>query len=201
MIDGLARCLGGRGLPDDEELRSLDLKLKQLKLDYDRYFLGTRPREPAVLRAEVDKLIAVYSNQTITNSAQRFRFSSLCSRYQACKRQWTEVLRQIEQGTYARHRFKAELHARVRVESAAGQAPEPAAAAASPGESLFEEYRAAREACGQDHRSLTPEALDRVLEQQRQALRERFGDVVFRFRVVIEDGRAKLKASRVSPAA
>jgi hypothetical protein len=28
----------------EEELRDLDRKLKQLKLDYERYFLGTRPR-------------------------------------------------------------------------------------------------------------------------------------------------------------
>jgi hypothetical protein len=38
-----------------------------------------------------------------------------------------------------------------------------------------------------------------VLEQQREALRERFGDVDFRFRVVIEGGRAKIKASRSAP--
>jgi hypothetical protein len=186
-------------LPEDEDLRALDLKLKQLKLDYDRYFLGTRPREPVVLRAEVDKLIAVYSNQAITNSALRFRFSSLCSRYQASKRQWTEVLRQIEQGTYARHRFKADLHQRERAVAPPAPAAEPEAAAASPLAALFEEYRAAREACGQEHRSLTPQALERVIEQQRQALRERFGDVEFRFRVAIEDGRAKVKASRAGP--
>ena len=83
-------------MPDEEELRVLDHKLKQLKLDYDRYFLGSRPREPVVLRADVDKLIAIYSNQPITNSGLRFRFSSLCSRYQALKRQWSEILRQIE---------------------------------------------------------------------------------------------------------
>ena len=189
-------------MPDEEELRVLDSKLKQLKLDYDRYFLGSRPREPSVLRSEVDKLVAIYSNQAITNSALRFRFSSLCSRYQANKRQWNEVLRQMEQGTYARHRFKAELHERERAGAdAAPPAAEPAPRVGAPSAlaALFAEYRAAREACGQEHRSLTPQALERVIEQQRQALRERFGDVEFRFRVAIEDGRAKLKASRVGP--
>jgi len=88
-------------LPDEEELRALDHKLKQLKLDYDRYFLGTRPREPVVLRGEVDKLVAIYSNQAITNSGLRFRFSSICSRYQALKRQWCEIVRQIESGDVA----------------------------------------------------------------------------------------------------
>ena len=36
------------------------------------------------------------------NTALRFKFGSICSRYQAFKRQWNEVLRQIEAGTYAR---------------------------------------------------------------------------------------------------
>jgi hypothetical protein len=183
-------------LADEEELRVLDQKLKQLKLDYDRYFLGSRPREPVVQRGEIDKLIAIYSNQAIRNSALRFRFSSICSRYQAFKRQWNEILRQIESGTYQRHRFKAELHDREQPDQA-----DPAQEAVDQvpvADELFEAYRAARERCGQDNRSLTPATLERVLAQQRESLRERYGDAEFRFRVVVEDGRAKIKASRVS---
>jgi hypothetical protein len=184
-------------LPDEEELRVLDHKLKQLKLDYDRYFLGTRPREPVVLRADVDKLIAIYSNQAITNSGLRFRFSSICSRYQALKRQWCEILRQIEQGTYGRHRFKAALHDRQRVPGAAQtQAAPSVPPATSQADDLFEAYRAARESCGQETGNVTRAALERVLSEQREALRARHGDAEFRFRVVVEHGRAKIKASR-----
>lgn len=189
-------------MPDEEELRVLDHKLKQLKLDYDRYFLGTRPREPAVLRGEVEKLIAIYSNQAITNSGLRFRFSSLCSRYQAHKRQWCEILRQIEQGTYARHRFKAALHQRERDGSeppTPAESDEPLELVERVGGGLFEEYRSARERCGQATRNLSPASLERLLSEQREALRARYGDAEFRFRVVIEDGRAKIKASRVAP--
>jgi hypothetical protein len=196
-------------LPDEEELRVLDLKLKQLKLDYDRYFLGSRPREPVLLRGEVEKLVAIYSNQPIPNIALRFRFSSLCSRYQAHKRQVSETLRQIEQGTYSRHRFRAELHERGRSKAkttdaapaapaaapAAPPAPKPARGGDAGRDPLYEEYRAARRRCGQDD-SVTPAALERVLAQQREALRKKFGDAEVRFRVVVEDGRAKIKASR-----
>lgn len=184
-------------MPDEEELRVLDQKLKQLKLDYDRYFLGSRPREPVLLRGEVEKLVAMYSNQAIRNSALRFRFSSLCSRYQAQRRQWCEVLRQIEQGTYVRHRFKAALHERGRSVDT-DEAPAPAPPAEPAGLGLFEEYRAARERCGQETRNLTPAALERVISEQREALRARFGDAELLFRVVVEDGRAKIKASRAA---
>lgn len=183
-------------MPSEDDLRDLERKVKQLKLDYDRYFLGSRPREPAVLRADVDKLIAMYSNVAIQNTSVRFRFASLCSRYQALKRQWTEVQRKVEDGTYQPHRFKADLHERERADGGPPSAEE-AQGAEEP--DLFTQYRDARLACGQPVKNLTPEKLEEILEGQRAALRERFGDARFRFRVVVEDGKAKLKASRAGP--
>jgi hypothetical protein len=182
----------------DEDLRELDRKVKQLRLDYERYFLGTRPREPMLQRSEVDKLIVVYSNTPIQNTALRFKFNSICSRYQALKRQWTETLRKIEQGTYQRHRFKADLHERAR--QAAANTDEAPSAERAPGTAepdLFSEYRDARLACGQGIQNLSPEKFEQLLEKQRAALRERYGDTEFRFRVAVEEGKAKLKASRV----
>ena len=160
-----------------------------------RYFLGTRPREPILQRSEVDKLIVVFANTPIQNTALRFKFNSICSRYQALKRQWMDILRKIEQGTYERHRFKADLHERVRSapaqEAGAGGAPGPAEP------DLFSEYRDARLACGQGVKSLSPEKFEQLLDKQRAALRKRYGDAEFRFRVAVEKGKAKLKASLV----
>ncbi len=46
-------------MASDEDLQELDRKVKQLKLDYERYFLGTRPREPIVARREIQRFVAV----------------------------------------------------------------------------------------------------------------------------------------------
>ena len=178
-------------MPSDEDMRELDRKVKQLKLDYERYFLGTRPREPMLQKSEVDKLIVVYSNSAIQNTALRFKFNSICSRYQALKRQWMETLRKIEQGTYERHRFKANLHERARQASP----QEPSAGPAEP--DLFTEYRDARLACGQGVQNLSPKKFERLLDQQRAALQKRYGNAEFRFRVAVEQGKVKLKASLV----
>lgn len=170
----------------DEDLKLLEVKLNQLKLDYERYFLGTRPREPSLLRGEVQKLVAYYSNVPIQNTALRFRFSSLCSRYQAFKRRWDETLRQMEDGSYNRHRFRAGLHRR--------EAPGPSSAGAAA--DLFGTYLEARRSCGQDVSGLTRERLEAILTRERATLARRYGDVGFEFRVVVEQGRAKLKARR-----
>ncbi len=176
--------------PTEEDLRVLDIKIKQLKLDYERYFLGTRPREPVMARSEVEKSIIVYSNQAIQNTALRFKFSSINSRYQAFKRQWSDILRKIEQGTYTRHRFKADLHESER------DVVDAAAPRASADDSLFAEFRDARLACGQNVNSLSHQKFEKLIDKQRTALRERYGDASFRFRVVVEQGKVKLKASR-----
>ena len=71
----------------DEDLQILDAKLNQLKLAYDQYFLGARPREPVLLHREVQKQILIYTNTSIQNTAARFKFNSICSRFHAFKRQ------------------------------------------------------------------------------------------------------------------
>ena len=174
----------------EEDLRVLDTKIKQLKLDYERYFLGTRPREPVMARSEVEKIIIVYSNQAIQNTALRFKFGSINSRYQAFKRQWTDILRKMEQGTYTRDRFKADLHERGR------DAEDPKAPPATGDTSLFSEFRDARLACGQNVKTLNHQKFEKLISKQRKALRERYGNAEFRFRVVVEQGKVKLKASR-----
>jgi hypothetical protein len=182
----------------EEDLQVLDLKLKQLRLDYEQYFLGARPREPVMLRGEVQKLVSLYSNVPIQNTAQRFKFSSLCSRYLTQRRQWDLILRKIEEGTYERHVFKANLHARSDSSPAVDAAADRASreAPASKEADLFESYLEACRSVGQETTGLTRERLARVMDQQRDALRQQYGCTEVRFRVVVEGGKAKLKATR-----
>ena len=177
-----------------DELKILDAKLNQLKREYEQYFLGTRPREPVLLAGEVRKLIAIQTNNPFPNTALKFKFSSICSRYQAFNRQWQDTLRKIEQGTYVRHRFKADLHEREAAEVKQAAAAPAGARADDPG--VYTAYMEARQACGQDVKNLSPAKLRAILREQEKSLRARYGNAEIRFRVVVEGGKAKLKASR-----
>ncbi|MBW2384973.1 MAG: hypothetical protein JRG92_15180 [Deltaproteobacteria bacterium] len=179
----------------DEELKILETKLKQLKLDYDHYFLGTRPREPAMARAEIHKIILRHSNTPIQNTAARFKFNSINARYQALKRQWDVTLRQIEAGTYTRHVFKANLHERERERAGGGEARSPAQSGGASDADLFENYRDAALACGQNVKGLTPAKLKAEVAKQEAALKKKLGCEKVAFRVVVEGGKVKLKAS------
>jgi len=190
----MARPLG-QDVEQDMEL--LEAKLKVLKMLYEQYFLGNRPREPQVERAEVQKIVAYWSNLAIRNTASRFKFNTLCQRFFTFRRQWDETCRKIDAGTYAPHQFKAKL----RRDGGAGPAPEAAAKAAEPrGDDLYEAYLEARRACGENVDGLTRQKLDLVIARQEAALKSRYDCQAVKFRVVVENGKTKLKAQPVKPA-
>jgi hypothetical protein len=186
-----------------EELVVLETKMKQLRFEYEQYFMGMRPREPVLLRGDVNKIVAKYSNTGIQNTALRFKFNNLCARFFTMRRQWDEVVRKIEAGTYERHLFKAKLHERERgiVDDGRPVAVAATANGSDPGADLFEAYREAKGACGEDTASLSREKLDQVIAKQREAIRKKTGCDDVRFRVVVEDGKAKLKAMPVKKGA
>ena len=185
------------GTDIEEDLNLLDARLKQVRVEYEQYFLGTRKREPQLVRGEVQKIISYYANVPIRNTGHRFRFNNLRSRFFAFRRLWDDTQRKIEEGRYDRHRFQADLHERER------SMPEEAPAPAPPPpngelERLFAAWVEARTQTGQPTAGLSRERLAAQLEQQSDAIRERFGVSEVRFRVVVEEGRAKLKATPVS---
>jgi hypothetical protein len=188
------------GADTELDLQMLDAKLKQLRMEYEQYFLGARKREPQLLRGEVNKVVAYYANAPIRNTALRFLFNNLRARFFTLRRLWDETCRKIEEGTYERHLFKADLHERERAEKRGRKPGAPAAgAAAAPGseDALYSEYVGARTTTGQGAAGLTREKFAALLRQQEDAIRAKFGAAQVKFRVVVEEGRAKLKATPV----
>jgi hypothetical protein len=179
----------------EEEMKVLEIRLNQLKLDYDKYFLGTRPTEPVMPRAEVQKTIIRFSNTRIPNTALRFKFNSLNGRYQAFKRRWDTTLRQIEAGTYKRHVFKADLHDRERELTPDSKPPGGGAARSGQDDDIFETYRDAMMATGQDASGLTRAKLQKAISKQEAALKKKFGCQKVDFKVVVQDGKVRLKAA------
>ena len=182
--------------PQTEELRAIDMKLKTLKRDYEHYFLGSRPREPANLRAELQKTMIRLQSGTIKNTAERFRFNSLNQQFVTYKRLWDETLRKMEAGTYKRQVFKANLRDRERgLDPETPQAPPKIAEKqSSDTEDIFANYVKAAESCGQNTSGLTPAKLQGAIDKKANAIKEKLGVKDLTFRVEVVDGKVKLKA-------
>jgi hypothetical protein len=120
----------------------------------------------------------------------------LRARFFSFRRHWDRILREIEEGRYERHLFRANLRDQKRPDASGSLRPGGGSGDAKP-EDVFESYVSAREACGQGTAGITREKLDALIEKQSAQLRARSGCQEVKFRVVVEDGKAKLKASPV----
>lgn len=182
----------------DKDMAELDQKIKRLKIEYEQYFRGTKDREPAVLKGEVGRMIQKYVNEPPRNSMQKFRFNTLCSRFQAFRSLWGRTMREIDAGTYKGHRFRAALHSPKADEAPKGAAPaepSPPKKAGGPVDRLFDALEDLRRQTGESGSTVDRARLETIVREQARTLSQQHPDSKVTFRVVIEDNRAKLKAS------
>src|SRR5947207_14144227 len=72
--------------------------LKQIASDYNFFFAGRLPRPPWETRNRVDALVKQYDRAHIPNYGDRFRFTTLQSRYAAFIDLWDRGQRAREEG-------------------------------------------------------------------------------------------------------
>jgi hypothetical protein len=82
----------------EADIARLESGIRQLKIQYDMFFVGALPKQPFDLKADVERLIKRYSNAPIRKYAHRFHFNSLVSRYNALSELWNRTLRTQEEG-------------------------------------------------------------------------------------------------------
>ena len=82
----------------ERDLQRLEVALKQLEAEYNMYFAGRLPKPPWETRSRVDALVKQYDRAYIQNYGDRFRFSTLQSRYAAFIDLWDRGLRAREEG-------------------------------------------------------------------------------------------------------
>jgi hypothetical protein len=82
----------------DRDLTRLEADLKQLEAEYNMFFSGRLPKPPWETRARVEALVKRYDRAHIPNTGDRFRFSTLQSRFQAFIDLWDRGLRAREEG-------------------------------------------------------------------------------------------------------
>jgi hypothetical protein len=82
----------------ERDLQRLEAELKQLEAEYNMYFSGRLPRPPWETRSRVEALVKRYDRQHLQNYGERFRFSTLQSRYATFVDLWDRGLRAREEG-------------------------------------------------------------------------------------------------------
>jgi hypothetical protein len=187
-------------------LHDLGVQIDRLKTLYEQYFIGLEKTAPNVARREVEKLLDFLGKQNIGNTGIRFRYLGLVRRWKTYTERWDKILREIENGTYARHLARAR---RRFGDAEGGRPPEPERAAATanghaapevPGMShaelraLHESYVKALRSVG-DGREVRYETLLASLKKQVPAILEKNQQAQgVSFSVAVKDGKVVLRA-------
>lgn len=185
-------------------LDDLEQKIFLVKIAYEKYFSGLEKQEPLRDRQEIQRLLRDFLDTPIRSAAQRFRYQTLKSRFQAMELYWTRNLIQMERGTHPKLKFRADLHDKAR------QAPAETRLAAEQQQVLaerqaqlereekayrlvYDKYVEARRQCGQST-DIGFEAVRDALKNQVRQIKSTYQVDAVKFRVVIESGKAKVKA-------
>ena len=82
----------------DRDLQRLEADLKQLEAEYNMFFAGRLPKPPWETRTRVEALVKQFDRGHMPNTGDRFRFSTLQSRFAAFIDLWDRGLRAREEG-------------------------------------------------------------------------------------------------------
>ena len=188
-----------------EDLDLFEANIEKLKFDYDQYFQGFSKRPPDKLRRDTDRMALKFIGFRSPNTALRFRAQNLIQRMTSYRQLWDKILQQIEDGTYKRDIYRANLKARFQappkpgghdevIEDAEMLEEEPAEPAKKWGH-VFDQYMNARTQTQEGTAGISYEKLHDLLEKQAAQLREKYQAKDIEFRVVIENGKTRLKAT------
>ncbi len=82
----------------DRELTTLEGELKRLEAEYNMFFAGRLPRPPWETRGRVEAMVKRLDRTHITNTGERFRFTTIQTRFQAFADLWERARRAREEG-------------------------------------------------------------------------------------------------------
>ena len=171
-------------------IERLDRDIKQLKIDFERFFSGNLPTPPEEFRHTVRQEIQRLRAQPLQALVDRFRLNTLEARFNTLNELFNRRLREREEGAVAPPRAAPPTERRYDPYKGivVGEAPPPEAIQALYRELYDDDASGARSNFQKFHTYLLG---------QMAAIRERAGCDEVSFRVATEGGAVKLKAKPV----
>ena len=186
----------------EDDLSQLETSIRQLQIEWDKFFGGVERKPPTDFKGRVEAMIRKHANAEIRNNAERFRYQNLTARYNTINELWSKRLRALEEGR------PMGLHG-PRIPHPPPPPPASAPPARRPSEyrvrqpeselhvvrELFEQYQQARSQSGEG--AVKFESFQKVIAQQASRILSEKGGQAVEFRVETKGGKVSLKAKAV----
>jgi hypothetical protein len=198
-------------VPIEEDVDAIERSIRQLQIEWDKFFGGLERKPPTDLKAKLEALIRRHANAEIRNNTERFRYQSLTAKYNTLNELWSKRLRAKEEGKpLGIHGLKADVLPPPPPSAAAKRPAGPAARPAENAEvrvqsldrdakavrSLYERFLAARQAAG-ENAPVKFDSFQKLIGQQTSRLISEKGGQAVDFRLETRDGKVSLKAKVV----
>lgn len=176
----------------DEELSKLEDNLRRLKIEFEAYFNGGRPRPPNELVYAVEQTIKKFSSDPgKLNFGQRFRFNQLVQRYSVHHELWRKRLRNKEEGAVSPRRLFPQEPPRPAPTQVVFSDPnrEPRQV-----EQLLRAVMEARRRVGERTEGIDPAKFQKFLSDKTSQLRQSLGCARVQYSVGVENGKVTFTA-------
>jgi hypothetical protein len=194
----------------EEDLDELALMLRQLQIEWEKFFGGVEKKPPVELRGRVEGIIKRYAYIEIRNNTERFRYQALSSRYNTFNELWNKRMRAIEEGRPLGLHGRAAAAVTSATASPAAAAPARAAPPGGGGEfrvrspdkdesavrALYEKFLQAREKAGEKG-TVKFDNFHKLISQQASRIMADKGAQAVDFRLETKEGKVSLKAKVV----
>jgi hypothetical protein len=198
-------------MPLVDDIEAIEKQIRQLQIDWDKFFGGIEKKPPTDLKTKVEALIRRHANAEIRNNTERFRYQTLTAKYNTLNELWSKKLRAREEGkVFGVHGLKADV---LPPPPEPSPVPPPRASRGVAGgdagfrvqnperdiatvRALYERFLQARQQAGE----IAPVRFDsfqKLIGQQASRILSDKGAQAVDFRLETKDGKVSLKAKVV----
>jgi hypothetical protein len=197
-------------MPLAEDLEAIERHIRQLQIEWDKFFGGLEKKPPNDLKTRLEAIIRRHANVEIRNNTERFRYQTMVAKYNALSELWSKKLRAREEGkAFGVHGLKADLLPPPPPPPA--PVPEKRVARAAAGNefrvqnperdldtvrALYDNFLVARQQTG-EQAPVKFESFQKLIGQQASRILSDKGAQAVDFRLETKDGKVSLKAKVV----
>lgn len=179
----------------DEQLSRLEEDIRRLKIEFDVFFNGASKKPPYDTKGRVDTMMKRLGDDRTLTYAQRYRYTSLASRYNAFRDLWRRTMQGREEGrdpgATARATAKQQAAAEFkRADFVCDDAHKDVELV----KNLYSALVEAKKVCGESVENFSFPRFHRLIASRADGLKERLGCERVSFSIDVEGGHVSFKA-------
>ena len=179
----------------DDQLSRLEDDIRRLKIEFDMFFNGASKRPPYDTKGRVETLIKRLGDDRTLSFAQRYRYNSLASRYNAFRDLWRRTMQGREEGRDPMATARATAKQRAADDfKQTSFVCEDAHKDVELVKDVYQTLMEAKKVCGEPVEDFSFPRFHRLIASQADALKQRVGCKRVSFSIDVEGGHVSFKA-------